>query len=45
MLFKKYRRPEDYLSVPEEELQQDIQSTGFFRQKTKSLRGMSQKLG
>jgi endonuclease-3 len=43
-LFSKYRRPEDYLSVPEEELQRDIYPTGFFRQKTKSLRGLSQKL-
>lgn len=43
-LFRKYRRPEDYLAVPEEELQRDIQSTGFFRQKTRSLRGMAQKL-
>ncbi|HWL66595.1 MAG TPA: endonuclease III [Actinomycetota bacterium] len=43
-LFAKYRKPEDYLKVPEEELQQDIQSTGFFRQKTRSLRGMCQKL-
>ena len=43
-LFEKYRRPEDYLSVPEEELQRDIQSTGFFRQKTRALRGMSQTL-
>ena len=43
-LFKKYRRPEDYLAVPEEELQRDIQSTGFFRQKTKALRGLAQKL-
>ena len=43
-LFAKYRRPEDYLSVPEEELQRDIQSTGFFRQKTKALRGLAQKL-
>lgn len=43
-LFKKYRRPEDYLAVPEEELQRDIQSTGFFRQKTRALRGLSQKL-
>ena len=40
-LFRKYRGPEDYLKVPEEELQLDIQSTGFFRQKTKALRGMS----
>lgn len=43
-LFAKYRSPEDYLAVPEEELQRDIQSTGFFRQKTRALRGMSQKL-
>lgn len=43
-LFAKYRKPEDYLAVPEEELQRDIQSTGFFRQKTKALRGMSQRL-
>jgi endonuclease-3 len=38
-LFVKYRAPEDYLAVPEEELQRDIFATGFFRQKTKSLRG------
>ena len=38
-LFQKYRRPEDYLAVPEEELQRDIFATGFFRQKTRSLRG------
>lgn len=44
MLFKKYPTPEAYLSVAEEELQQDIKSTGFFRQKTKALRGMSQRL-
>ena len=43
-LFAKYRTPEDYLKVPEEELQKDIQSTGFFRQKTRSIRGMCQKL-
>jgi endonuclease III len=44
MLFEKYPTPEAYLGVPEEELQRDIQSTGFFRQKTRALRGMSQKL-
>jgi endonuclease III len=38
-LFEKYRRPEDYLAVPEEELERDIYATGFFRQKTRSLRG------
>ncbi len=43
-LFAKYRRPEDYLAVPEEELQRDIFATGFYRQKTKSLRGTMQML-
>ncbi len=38
-LFHKYRRPEDYLAVPPEELERDIFATGFFRQKAKSLRG------
>ena len=38
-LFEKYQRPEDYLAVPVEELQSDIRATGFFRQKTRSLRG------
>src|SRR5919198_2346469 len=32
-LFEKYRRPEDYLSVPVEELERDVYATGFFRQK------------
>src|SRR6478735_6223375 len=39
MLFRKYRRPEDYLAVPVEELERDIYATGFYRQKTKSIRG------
>jgi endonuclease-3 len=38
-LFRKYRRPEDYLAVPVEELERDIYQTGFFRQKAKALRG------
>ena len=38
-LFRKYRRPEDYLAVPVEALERDIYQTGFFRQKTKALRG------
>jgi len=38
-LFQKYRRPEDYLAVPLAELEDDIRPTGFFRQKTKALRG------
>jgi endonuclease III len=38
-LFEKYRRPEDYLAAPQEELERAIFATGFFRQKAKALRG------
>jgi len=38
-LFEKYRRPQDYLAVPLEELEDDIRPTGFFRQKAKAIRG------
>src|SRR6202049_3583759 len=38
-LFRKYRTPEDYLKVAATELQQDIHTTGFFRNKTKSIQG------
>ena len=43
-LFRKYPGPKDYLNVSEEELQNDIRTTGFFRNKTKSIRGASKKL-
>lgn len=43
-LFRKYRKPEDYLKVPEKELQRDIRTTGFFRNKTKSIQGTSKAL-
>jgi len=43
-LFRKYRRLEDYLAVPVEELERDIYETGFFRQKAKSLRGTARML-
>src|SRR4051812_8729373 len=36
-LFRKYRRPEDYLTVPQSELERDIHSTGFFRNKSKNI--------
>ena len=38
-LFQKYRRPEDYLAVPQEELERDIFRTGTYRQKARNLRG------
>ena len=43
-LFKKYRTPAEYLKVPEEQMQDEIRTTGFFRNKTKSIRGASKKL-
>lgn len=36
-LFKKYRRPEDWISVPQEELENDIRPTGFYRNKAKAI--------
>ena len=36
-LFKKYRRPQDYYKVPPKELEEDIRSTGFFRNKAKAI--------
>jgi endonuclease-3 len=38
-LFRKYRKPKDYLKVRDTELQEDVKTTGFFRNKTKSIQG------
>lgn len=38
-LFRKYKNIEDYFNVLQEELEKDIKSTGFFRNKAKSIRG------
>lgn len=43
-LFRKYRKPEDYLKVSTSELQQDIRTTGFFRNKTTSIQGTAKVL-
>jgi len=43
-LFRKYRKPEDYLKVSDKELQKDIRTTGFFRNKTKSIKGTAKVL-
>lgn len=43
-LFRKYRKPEDYLNASEKELQEDIRTTGFFRNKTKSIQGTAKAL-
>lgn len=38
-LFRKYRTLEDYARAPLEELEQDIRSTGFYRNKAKAIQG------
>lgn len=39
-LFKRCRTADDYAEIPQEELEQIVRSTGFYRNKAKSLRGM-----
>lgn len=43
-LFKKYRSVEDYATVGQEELEQDIRSTGFYRNKAKNIRAACQRI-
>jgi len=43
-LFKKYKTPRDYVTAPISELEEDIRPTGFFKNKTKSIKGCCQGL-
>ena len=43
-LFKKYPTIEDFANVPQEELSNDIRSTGFFNNKSRSVIGAARKL-
>src|SRR4029078_6794257 len=43
-LFVKYRGPADYLKVPVAELESDLHATGFFRMKTRAVRGVSEQI-
>jgi endonuclease-3 len=43
-LFRKYREPEDYLEVPQTELERDIHSTGFFRNKSKNIQAACKRI-
>jgi endonuclease III len=43
-LFEKYKGPEDFLRVPLAHLEKDIRSTGFFRNKARSIKGCSKAL-
>lgn len=38
-IFRKYRGAEDYLKVSREEFEQDIHSTGFYRNKARAIQG------
>lgn len=37
-LFRKYRNPQDFVDVPQSELEKDIHSTGFFRSKARNIK-------
>ena len=43
-LFRKYRGPDDYIAASQEELEKDIHSTGFFRNKARNIKAASQRL-
>ncbi|WP_374723738.1 endonuclease III [Calidifontibacillus erzurumensis] len=43
-LFEKYKKPEDYIAVPLEELQNDIRSIGLYRNKAKNIRKLCEML-
>lgn len=43
-LFRKYRKPQDYLDIGQEELEEDIRSTGFFRNKAKNIRAACERI-
>src|ERR1700745_4376595 len=43
-LFQRFRTAKDYADVPQEELENAIRSTGFYRNKAKSIRSMAKDL-
>ncbi|MBK7513851.1 MAG: endonuclease III [Chloracidobacterium sp.] len=43
-LFRKYRGPLDLINVRQEELEKDIHSTGFFRNKAKNIQAACQRI-
>lgn len=43
-LFRKYRKPQDYVNATQAELEKDIHSTGFFRNKAKNIRAACEKI-
>src|SRR6476646_1805797 len=43
-LFRKYRGPADYLKVAQTELERDIHSTGFFRNKSRNIQAACKRI-
>jgi len=43
-LFRKYRTPIDYLRVPQSEIENDIHSTGFFRNKARNIQAACERI-
>jgi endonuclease III len=43
-LFRKYRGPQDFLDVSQEELERDIRSTGFFRNKARNIQAACRRI-
>ena len=43
-LFRKFPAPRDFVGLPQEELEREIHSTGFFRNKAKSIIGAATKI-
>jgi len=43
-LFRKYRGPADFADADIAELEQDVRSTGFFRNKAKNIKGASERI-
>ena len=43
-LFRKYRSPQDFLKVSQRELEKDIHSTGFFRNKAKNIQAACKRI-
>jgi len=43
-LFRKYRNPQDYVNAALEELEKDVHSTGFYRNKAKNIQAASRKI-
>ena len=43
-LFRKYPQPKDYVTASQEEMEQDVRTTGFFRNKAKNIRATAKKI-